>query len=104
VCWPLPNGMHLHIGWSDAAGRMTLGLHVFVHGDAQQIVNLHHPVVTPIVPADTANLSDLRPLAAEALWLLPLITLSWLFLSQVILRPQSEPAPLEHPPRLSAAV
>ncbi len=104
VCWPLPNGWHIHIGWSDAAGRPTAGLVVYTHqGPGRNIANPHPGGFSALVSPDIVNLSDLRPLAADALWLLPLLTLCWLCLSQDTRRRHPELAPMEHPPTLLAA-
>ncbi len=98
VCWPLPGGWHLHVGWSDAAGRPTLGLVVYTHAGPGRVVDPHRAGFSPLVAPDSVNLSDLRPLTNGALWLLPLLTLAWLCLSGYSLRRQPEPSPLEHPP------
>ena len=103
VCWPLLDGWHIHIGWSDATGRPTPGLVVYAHRGPGRVSNPHRTGFSALVAPDTVNLSDLRPLAAGALWLLPLLTLCWLCLWQDTLRRQPEPMPLKHPPRLSAA-
>ena len=104
VCWPLPDGWHLHIGWSDAAGRPTLGLVVYAHRGPGQVLDPHRSGFSALVAPDAINLSDLRPLAAGALWLLPLLTLCWLCLGQDPQRRQPEPMPLKRPPKLLAAV
>lgn len=103
VCWPLPNGWHIHIGWSDATGRPTGGLVVYAHQGPGRWADPHRAGFSALVAPDTVNLSDLRPLAAGALWLLPLLTLCWLCLPQYTLRRQPEPMPLEHPPKFLAA-
>ena len=82
VCWPLPNGWHIHIGWSDAAGRSTVGLVVYTHDGPGRVANPHPAGFSALVAPDTFNLSDLRPLATDGLWLLPLLTLCWLRLPQ----------------------
>ena len=99
VCWPMPNGWHIHIGWSDAAGRPTMGLVVYAHRGPGQVFDPHHPGFSAVVAPDIVNLSDLRPLAADALWMLPLLTLCWLSLWQDTLRRQPVPLPLEEPPK-----
>ena len=104
VCWPLPDGWHLHIGWSDAAGRPTLGLVVYAHRGPGRVVDPHRTGFSALVAPDTVNLSDLRPLAAGALWLLPLLTLCWLCLAQETQRRQPEPMPLKRPPKILAAL
>lgn len=103
VCWPLPNGWHLHMGWSDAAGRPTAGLVVYVHQGNDHVADLHPAGFWALAAPDIVNLSDLRPLAAEALWLLPWLTLCWLCRSQPGRRRQPELMPLEHPPTISTA-
>jgi len=103
VCWPLPSGWHLHIGWSDAAGRPTLGLVVYVHRGPGQVADPHRTGFSALVAPDTVNLSDLRPVAASALWLVPVLTLAWLCLSQDPWRRQPEPRPLRRPPKQRAA-
>jgi len=103
VCWPLPNGWHIHIGWSDAAGRSTVGLAVYMHRGPGRVANPHPAGFSALVSPDTFNLSDLRPLAAEALWLLPVLTLCWLCLAPNTLRRRPALIPLEHPPQLLAA-
>ena len=104
VCWPLPGGWHVHIGWSDAAGRPTAGLVVFSHRGPNAVVNPHRAGFSALVAPDTVNLSDLQPAAAEVLWLIPLLTLAWLCLPAVTRRRQPEPSPLEQPPKLLLAV
>jgi hypothetical protein len=104
VCWPLLNGWHIHIGWTDAAGRPSAGLVVYSHLGPGRVVNPHPTSLSALVAPDTVNLSDLRPLPAGALWLLPLLTLAWLCLAEYTRRRQPEPAPLEHPPKLRLAV
>ena len=103
VCWPLPNGWHLHIGWSDAAGRATLGLVVYAHRGPGRVVDPHRTGFSALVAPDMVNLSDLRPLAAGASWLLPLFTLCWLCLPQETRRRQLEPMPLKAPPKILTA-
>jgi hypothetical protein len=103
VCWPLPNGWHIHIGWSDAAGRPTTGLVVYAHEGPGRIANPHPGGFSALVSPDVVNLSDLQPLVAGVAWLLPLLTLCWLCLSQDTLRCQTELMPLEHPPTFLAA-
>ena len=103
VCWPLPNGWHIHIGWSDAAGRPAGGLVVYTHQGPGRWVDPNRSGFSALVAPDTVNLSDLRPLVDGALWLLPLLTLCWLCLSQNTLRRQLALMPLEHPPQFSAA-
>jgi hypothetical protein len=103
VCWPLADGWHIHIGWSDATGRPTMGLVVYAHRGPGRVSNPHRAGFSALVAPDTVNLSDLRPLGADALWLLPLFTLCWLCLSQETLRRQPEPMPLKHPPKFLAA-
>lgn len=102
VCWPMPNGWHIHIGWSDATGKPSAGLVVYAHYGPGRISNPHRTGFSALIAPDTVNLSDLRPLAAGVLWLLPLLTLSWLCLSQYTLRRQPELAPLDHPPTACA--
>jgi hypothetical protein len=103
VCWPLPNGWHLHIGWSDAAGRPTLGLVVYAHRGPGRVVDPHRSGFSALVAPDAVNLSDLIPPALAALWLLPVLTLCWLCLLQDSRRRQPEPTPLRRPPKLLAA-
>jgi hypothetical protein len=99
VCWPMPNGWHIHIGWSDAAGRPTPGLVVYAHRATTRVSDPHHPGFSALVAPDIVNLSDLRPLATDALWLLPLLTLCWLCLWQDAPRRLPGLMPLEHPPK-----
>ena len=103
VCWPLPNGWHIHIGWSDAAGRSTVGLVVYLHRGPGRVANPHPAGFSALVSPDTFNLSDLRPLGTAALWLLPLLTLCWLRLAPNSLRRRPALIPLEHPPQFLAA-
>lgn len=103
VCWPLLDGWHLHIGWSDGAGRPTAGLVVYAHRGPERVANPHRTGFSALVAPDTVNLSDLRPLVTASLWVLPLLTLCWLCLSQDPWRRQPGPLPLEHPPTVYAA-
>lgn len=103
VCWPLLDGWHIHIGWSDAIGRPTTGLVVYSHRGPEKIINLHRTGFSPLVAPDVVNLSDLRPLAAGALWLMPLLTLAWLCLPDFTRQRQPQPSPLEQPPNLRLA-
>jgi len=103
VCWPLLDGWHVHIGWSDAVGRPTAGLVVYSHRGPEKIIDPHRTGFSPLVAPDAVNLSDVRPVASGALLLLPLLTLCWLCLPRVTQRHQPEPAPLEHPPKLRLA-
>ena len=102
VCWPLLDGWHLHIGWSDAAGRPTAGLVVYAHRGPELVANPHRTGFSALVAPDTVNRSDLRPLVTASLWLRPLRTLCWLRLAPAPWRRQPEPLPLEHPPTLCA--
>jgi len=103
VCWPLPNGWHLHIGWSDASGRSTVGLVVYMHRGPGRVANPHPAGFSALVAPDTFNLSDLRPLGTVTVWLLPLLTLCWLRLTPNTLRRRPALSPLEHPPQFLAA-
>ena len=103
VCWPLPNGWHIHIGWSDIAGRPTAGLVVYVHHEPARVADPHGSGFSALVAPDIVNLSDLRPLAVGALGLFPLLTLAWLCLPRFTQPRQPQPAPLEHPPQFLAA-
>lgn len=76
VCWPLPGGHHLHIGWNDPEGEETLDLTVFTHLASQAVGDPHTPSFAP------ASLSEPPTVGAVLLpqigmWLLPLITLAW---------------------------
>ena len=104
VCWPLPNGWHIHIGWTDASGQPASSVQVYLHHGNKPVINLHPSGITPTVPADVLNLSDLRPLGQGALWLLPLLSLWWLCLAHSLFRRPAALAPLEHPPKHLAAV
>jgi hypothetical protein len=95
----MPNGWHIHIGWSDAAGRPTTGLAVYVHRGPGRVFDPHHPGFSAAVAPDIVNLSDLRPLAAGALWMVPFLTLCWLCVWQDGLRRQPVPVPLDQPPK-----
>ena len=103
VCWPLPNGWHVHIGWSDASGRSSVGLVVYMHHGPGRVANPHPAGFSALVSPDIFNLSDLRPPTLTGLWLLPMLTLCWLCLTQDSHRRQPEPLPLEHPPTLLVA-
>ena len=103
VCWPLPNGWHLHISWTDAAGRASPSLVVFSHRGAEPIVDPHRSGISPLVAPDVVNASDLRPLGAGALWLMLLLPLVWLCLPDFTLLRQPQPSPLKHPPTLPMA-
>ena len=103
VCWPLPNGWHIHISWADAAGRPTPGLVVFLHTGPEPVVDPHRSGISALAAPDIVNATDLRPLAAEALWLMLLLTLTWLCLPALVPLRQPQPVPLEHPPTLLPA-
>jgi len=103
VCWPLPNGWHVHVGWSDASGRSTVVLVVYMHRGPGRVANPHPAGFSALVAPDTFNLSDLRPLGPAAVWLLPLLSLCWLRLRQDPQRRQPQPLPLEHPPQFLPA-
>ena len=76
---------------------------VYAHRGPGRVVDPHRTGFSALVAPDTVNLSDLRPLAAGSLWLLPLLTLCWLCLAQETQRRQPEPMPLKRPPKFLAA-
>jgi hypothetical protein len=76
VCWPLPDGRHLHIGWNDSDGEETLELTVFVHRPSQATGNYHPFSFASKVSFEVPTAFDVLPTIALG-WLLPLITLAW---------------------------
>ena len=102
VCWPLLNGWHVHIGWSDAAGRATPGLVVYSHRGPTVFINPHRAGFTAMVAPDTLNLTDMRPPLAALLWAIPALTLAWLQLPSFFRPRAAATAPLEQPPNCLA--
>jgi hypothetical protein len=76
VCWPLPGGHHLHIGWNDAEGEETLDLTVFTHRASQSVGDPHAPSFSPASSSELPTVGGVL-LPQVVTWLLPLITLVW---------------------------
>jgi len=82
VCWPLPGGHHLHIGWNDSEGEATLDLTVFTHRASESVGDSHGSSFTPAASSELPGSGVLLPRIQD--WFLPLITLAWLLVTQAI--------------------
>jgi len=76
VCWPLPGGHHLHIGWNDPDGEETLDLTVFTHLASQSVGDPHMSSFASASSSEPPAVGGVL-LPPVVMWLLPLITLAW---------------------------
>lgn len=100
VCWPLPGGHHLHIGWADSEGEETLDLTVFTHRASESVGDPQGSSFTPAASSELPVGGVLLPRITS--WFLPLITLAWLLVTQAIFPSLWQLPPATPPPRASA--
>ena len=99
VCWPLPDGRHIHIGWNDSDGQATLGLTVFTHRASQAVGDRHSLSFVPNALFEPPTSVDVLPPVILA-WLLPLIGLGWLLLTEAVFPSPWRFRPSTPPPRV----
>jgi hypothetical protein len=99
VCWPLPGGLYLHIGWMDAAGNATLGRQVFLHGAEEPETDQRVDGIGSGTLTTTLTAAQHSALPAQLMWMLPAPTLVWLVGDQHLPRSRGGPAPGRLPPR-----
>lgn len=98
VCWPLPGGRHVHIGWSNSEGEETLDLTVFAHATSESVGDPHAPSFAPASASELSVVGGVI-LPQSLSWFLPLITLVWVFLGQAAFPSAWRLPPATPPPR-----
>ena len=103
VCWTLPGGLHLHIGWTDAHGQPTLNPQVLLHGAAEPPTDPAHAGAPTAAQVSTALVGSPLAAPAAAAWLLPLVTLAWAWQPARLTGRRLTPTPPHQPPRPARA-
>lgn len=98
VCWPLPGGHHLHIGWNDPAGEETLDLTVFSHSESESVGDPHAPSFGLASPSEPPVVGGIVPPPIMS-WFLPLITLAWALILPMVFPSLWQLPPVTPPPR-----
>lgn len=100
TCLPLPNGRHVHVGWTDREGHESPGLLVFQHAARERVKGT--AASAAFTPGSTTALTGTEtppPLVAIWGWALPLPTVVWVMNTRWVFHRQPNLTPPLRPPR-----
>lgn len=100
TCLPLPDGRHVHIGWTDREGHDSPVLIVFQHTSREPVKgSLTSTAFSPGSATTAGNVDSLPTMAVVLIWAVPHPTVLWAMDSIWVMRRQPQPTLPLRPPR-----